>query len=481
MAEVAGPDEESTRKLLAEKGYDLLGPVDEMSEEMQAMTTGRSKQSMPIDDAREKGNAAFKAGNYNAAISFYNRGLKTIISALCKGPEACADRNLSDMDFTLNLNVGMCHMKLGQYDDAIRFCEKALRRKGTLPQQQLVKALYRKADCEEKLGRLDVCLATLKELFEVEPENKAGQQLFQGVDREWNRQCKAQEKTFKSMFQSYDEETQKLAQQDKERFENTKKHLGVEIEESEPIQTIRCYNRNQWGAQLIDTVLLSMALFCNNDLDLAPVTRDAEECTIWFLGASSTFELRLLSPEKWLKALPTVKNIKIVLIGFLGDFGPDNKKVPDDGRPEKDGLYSEASDGDRTARMECYHGEADEIVKKYEMAPPNYCVIAHPGFDRYFSDFYDIIQWLIAKRTPTQVIGASAPDYSEKEGETVLLTYGLNLAVKLTQNPYKVSLLENKELSKLHHFFVFQGGLGIGKALWTNDKLGLIGSDFHVR
>lgn len=130
--------------------------------------------------------------------------------------------------------------------------------------------------------------------------------------------------------------------------------------------------------------------------------------------------------------------------------------------------------------MECYYGKAEEVLEKYELAPPNYCVIAHPGYDQHFTDFYPITQCLIGKRTPTLVIGRSAPDYSEKEGEALLDAYGANIAVKLTQNPYKVSLLQQREISKVHHFFVFQGGLGVGKAPFTNVKLGLIGADYHV-
>merc|ERR1719321_623498 len=50
---------------------------------------------------------------------------------------------------------------------------------------------------------------------------------------------------------------------------------------------------------------------------------------MWFLGASSTCELRHLQPENILKRLPSIKALDLTLIGFLGDKDPDNSVVPD--------------------------------------------------------------------------------------------------------------------------------------------------------
>ena len=63
------------------------------------------------------------------------------MSALCKGPEAMNDDNLSNLDLQLNLNVAQCYLKLEQPEMGVAFCDKALRRRGHMQKDQVVKAL----------------------------------------------------------------------------------------------------------------------------------------------------------------------------------------------------------------------------------------------------------------------------------------------------------------------------------------------------
>lgn len=184
--------------------------------------------------------------------------------------------------------------------------------------------------------------------------------------------------------------------------------------------------------------------------------------------------------ESVLQQLPYVKTITIVLIGFLGETNPTNKTTtPDEGKPS-DGLFQEASDGDRVVRLICYNGLCEEVIEKYQLEPPTVAVIAHPYLHSYFNTWHPTIQWLIQRKTPTVVIGGSAPDYSEKEGEKLLEALGCTLRVKMTPNPFLISLIDNSEVSKLHHVFVFRGGPGLDKSNLTTTKIQLIAADLHV-
>eukprot|EP00397_Hematodinium_sp_SG-2012_P009852 GEMP01009949.1.p1 GENE.GEMP01009949.1~~GEMP01009949.1.p1 ORF type:complete len:386 (+),score=61.83 GEMP01009949.1:464-1621(+) len=384
------------------------------------------------------------------------------------------------MDFNFNLNIAMCHMKMGDFDDAIKMCEKALNRRHMIPDSLLIKCLYRQADAQWQLQRLDHCLETLKQLLEVDPQNKAALQLQQTVDRIWSKQCREQKNNFKKLFSEFNDENVLLEKEAHQKRTETIEHCGFSLEQDETHLKIRRFDRDQWGAQLIDTVLYSVIEFALQDLDSAPLTKHSEECTIWFLGASSTFELRIIQLETVLKQLPHMKTIKIVLLGFQGDIGSANKPIPDTNKPEKDGLYAEATDGDRVARMECYSGSAQDIIDNHQLESPTIAVIAHPHFNRYFSPWHPPIQWLIQQKTPTLVIGGSEPDYSEKEGEKILEAYGCNLRLRMTRNPYLISLVENDKVSKLHHFFLFKGGPGLDKANLTRTKLNLLAADYHI-
>jgi len=491
--------DDDMRKLFKEKGYDIIDEQvegeeiiydsdDENTNPLANMLAGMSgpENNLSMEELKEKGNQAFKEGKYKLAIAYYNKGQKVIYSAVCKGPEALKDQNLSDYDFHFTLNTAMCNMKLERYDLAASNCEKALHRRGNLGQAQLVKALYRKADAEKHLGRLEDCLETLKELFEVEPENAAAKAIHQVVDREYKKQVAARNKNFKNMFAAYEKETVELENKEKEAFSKMKAELGLEFEETETKLTIRRFNRNQWGVCFIETILYSITKFHKEASEIeSPIIKpDMKDFTIWFLGASSSFELRFLTNAmEWFDRLPSrIRNVRIVLMGFLGEVGPQNKQIPDENEPE-DGIFKEETleDG-RTFKLECYKGKAEVIIANEDLSleRPDYCVIPHPGFNRYFSDFYKPIQYLIKEKIPTCVCGRSAPDTSEKEGTEILHAYKANIKVPLTKNPHKISLIENSDLSKLHHFWVFEGGLGIGQELFFKVKLDLLSRDLNV-
>ena len=63
------------------------------------------------------------------------------MSAICRGPEALADQNLSNLDLQLNLNCAQCYINLGQPEMGIQFCDKALRRREQMTKEQVTKAL----------------------------------------------------------------------------------------------------------------------------------------------------------------------------------------------------------------------------------------------------------------------------------------------------------------------------------------------------
>ncbi|KAJ7086604.1 hypothetical protein C8R43DRAFT_311567 [Mycena crocata] len=107
-----------------------------------------------MQTAKEKGNAAFKAGDYPTAIGHYSAAIH-------------ADRT----DATFPLNRAAAYLKLGKNEDAERDCSTAL----TLSKGN-VKGLFRRAQARVGLGKLLEAQKDLNEAAKLEPANQSVKQ-----------------------------------------------------------------------------------------------------------------------------------------------------------------------------------------------------------------------------------------------------------------------------------------------------------------
>ncbi|KAJ7897362.1 hypothetical protein B0H14DRAFT_3425379 [Mycena olivaceomarginata] len=103
---------------------------------------------------KEKGNAAFKAGDYPTAIGHYSAAIH-------------ADRT----DATFPLNRAAAYLKLGKNEDAERDCSTVL----TLSKGN-VKGLFRRAQARVGMGKLSEAQDDLKEAAKLEPANQSVKQ-----------------------------------------------------------------------------------------------------------------------------------------------------------------------------------------------------------------------------------------------------------------------------------------------------------------
>lgn len=108
---------------------------------------------------KEDGNAFFKAGDMQEALCCYSKALKLSDS---KTETAVLHRNRS-----------ACYLKLEEYAKAEADASKAL---DTDPGD--VKALFRRAQALQKLGRLDQAFMDAQRCAQLEPKNKAFQELL---------------------------------------------------------------------------------------------------------------------------------------------------------------------------------------------------------------------------------------------------------------------------------------------------------------
>ncbi|XP_049879215.1 protein unc-45 homolog B [Pectinophora gossypiella] len=106
---------------------------------------------------KNKGNEAFKAENFEEAISLYSKAI------------SLSDKDSRDAATYLK-NRAAAYLKIKDYDKAIKDCDDAL---AIVPEDP--KALFRRAQALETLERFEEAYRDAKTIFTVDPTNKAVQ------------------------------------------------------------------------------------------------------------------------------------------------------------------------------------------------------------------------------------------------------------------------------------------------------------------
>ncbi|XP_049639245.1 protein unc-45 homolog A [Suncus etruscus] len=115
-----------------------------------------------VEELRQEGNELFKGGDYEGALAVYTRALE-----LHPTPQEQA---------VLHRNRAACHLKLEDYDKAESEASKAIERDGGD-----VKALYRRSQALEKLGRLDQAVLDLQRCLSLEPKSRVFQEALRNI------------------------------------------------------------------------------------------------------------------------------------------------------------------------------------------------------------------------------------------------------------------------------------------------------------
>uniref|UniRef100_G1RNQ9 Unc-45 myosin chaperone A n=1 Tax=Nomascus leucogenys TaxID=61853 RepID=G1RNQ9_NOMLE len=115
-----------------------------------------------VEQLRKEGNELFKCGDYGGALAAYTQAL-----GLDATPQDQA---------ILHRNRAACHLKLEDYDKAETEASKAIEKDGGD-----VKALYRRSQALEKLGRLDQAVLDLQRCVSLEPKNKVFQEALRNI------------------------------------------------------------------------------------------------------------------------------------------------------------------------------------------------------------------------------------------------------------------------------------------------------------
>jgi FK506-binding protein 4/5 len=140
---------------------------------------------------KEAGGSIFKSGRVRFALARFIAAGRSVeheknVSAECK--------NLVRLCL---LNQAMCHLKLGEAGKAESACTKVLKE-----DPENVKALFRRAQAETKLGEHTRALADLKRAAEIDPSNAEVRALFANVKSEVRNNDKQMKGLYSKMFAS---------------------------------------------------------------------------------------------------------------------------------------------------------------------------------------------------------------------------------------------------------------------------------------
>ncbi|KAI3361487.1 hypothetical protein L3Q82_013639 [Scortum barcoo] len=159
------------------------------------------------DREKDKGNEAFRAHDYEEAVTYYSRSLSIIPTVVAYNNRAQAEINLK------------------HWHNAMRDCQRVLEL-----EPGNIKGLLRRATVSNHMGNFQMAAEGLKMVLREEPQNAAASQLLSEIEKKMkDRQPEPQRKGKKILIQEVEEED------DISNAEKTAEQTACPVEPSQPV------------------------------------------------------------------------------------------------------------------------------------------------------------------------------------------------------------------------------------------------------
>ncbi|XP_073155885.1 uncharacterized protein [Henckelia pumila] len=126
----------------------------EMSDRVENEVNEKALQKS--NDAKLEGNSLFKAGQYEEALAKYEFAIQIVQDVLSS----------TEIRSICHANRAACFSKLGNHEETIKECTKALELNPTY-----MKAVLRRAEAHEKLEHYEESIADMTKVLELDPSN----------------------------------------------------------------------------------------------------------------------------------------------------------------------------------------------------------------------------------------------------------------------------------------------------------------------
>lgn len=167
--------------------------LDFKEKEKERWDMDHEERTAKTESLKAEGTALFSAQKYKEAAAKYQDAAEMLAD------DEEVDDELPDDDRPLYAtcwnNAAMCYMKLSDWSEVVRTCNKALK-----VESSNVKSLYRRGTARMKLGLLDVAKADLTEAYRIEPTNKEVRRKLQELKDAVAEAKKKEKEAFGGLF-----------------------------------------------------------------------------------------------------------------------------------------------------------------------------------------------------------------------------------------------------------------------------------------
>lgn len=156
QGDICGDDVERESKQTEGGEEQVSPPKDDAYEDAFNEDELKQRALVQANDAKAEGNALFKDGHYEDALTKYDLALEVAPEI----PSAVELRSIC------HANRAVCFLKLGKYQETVKECTKSLELN-----PEYVKALIRRAEAHERLEHYEEAIADNKKILELDPSN----------------------------------------------------------------------------------------------------------------------------------------------------------------------------------------------------------------------------------------------------------------------------------------------------------------------
>lgn len=142
---------------------------------------------------KNEGDDLIKEKKYEEAVSSYEKALLQLFYTFSDDPEE--DKQVDKLKAAVNMNVSMCKINLGKYEEAINCCNEALR-----VDNNNLKAIYRIAFAYFKLDKYEDAKKSVKEGLAIQPNEKLFLDLHKQIEEKEKENDLKTAKLFKKIM-----------------------------------------------------------------------------------------------------------------------------------------------------------------------------------------------------------------------------------------------------------------------------------------